>query len=61
MDKIVNIMKQILVIHPDLESHIHCLGFAITDEINGWKDMVEVLEEINCKNKIQNIKNGLED
>ena len=52
MDKIVNIMKQILAIHPDLESHIHCLGFAITDEINGWKDMVEVLEEINCKNKI---------
>lgn len=46
MDKITKIMKEILAIHPDLEAHIHCLGFAITDEINGWKDMVEVLEEI---------------
>lgn len=46
MKEIVKILKEILAIHPDLESHIHCLGFAINDEIEGWKHLVEVLEEL---------------
>lgn len=43
MDEIVKLMKQIVAIHPDLDAHIHCLGYAIADEIKGWKDLAEEL------------------
>ena len=46
MKEIVRIMNEIQAIHPDLEAHLHCLGFAIADEIEGWKRLVEVLEQI---------------
>lgn len=47
MDKIVKIMNEIEAIHPDVKAHLQCLGYAIVDEINGWKDMAQALEEIN--------------
>lgn len=45
MENIVKYLKQLKVICPDAEATIHCLSFAIKDEINGWKDTVEELEK----------------
>lgn len=45
MEEIVKYLKQLKAICPDAEATIHCLGYAIVEEINGWKDLVEELEK----------------
>ena len=43
MEQIIKYLRQLKAICPEAEATIHCLSFAIKDEINGWKDIVEEL------------------
>lgn len=49
MNDITKYLKQLLAICPEAEATIHCLSFAIAEEIDGWKRLVETIEETETK------------